>query len=106
MEGKQAIAVVLENRAQKDGKTIKQVAYEANQFSCLISTNPEYPLLKALADSIEAWHGDCKDVEKLLGDATFYRVTGAANAWFDQAVASGKLVEVATIGKHTFYKEV
>jgi N-acetylmuramoyl-L-alanine amidase len=44
--------------------------------------------------------------EDLTGGATFYRnpVT-ATSKWFDQAVATGKLEKIVSIGHHDFYKE-
>ena len=121
-EGKQAVGVVIENRAVKHNQTVKAVCYAPSQFSCYLSADPNYPKLLSIAKNFQfalnglggqpmlqecsrAWTESCPDVDKLLDGATFYEVQGTVNAWFDNMKASGKLVKTASIGHHDFYKE-
>lgn len=119
-EGKQAVALVIANRAEQWGKTIRGVCYAKNQFSCYSSKDKNYPLLlsiaedfdsamqtnKALQECSQAWHDETKEVEVLIDGATFYKVKGAHNPWFDRQIDKGVLVKVAEIEHHEFYKEV
>jgi hypothetical protein len=120
-EGKQAVGVVISNRAQRRRKTIKEICYAPNQFSCYLSSDMNYPHLLDLArwlkhpdqpsqiprlfDCLHAWHDECPDVQKLLDGAAFYEVHGTKNEWFDKEKAAGKLIFTASIGHHDFYKE-
>lgn len=114
-EGKRAVAEVILNRAQKWGKTIKNVCLAKNQFSCFLTNDPNFPKLLGLAQDfpsdnaalnacLEAAEGAYTG-DRTIGDATFYRVKGTKNAWFDGAVARGKLVKTGEIKHHEFFKE-
>jgi hypothetical protein len=125
--GKQAVAQVIANRAAKHKQNIKEVVYAPNQFSCLISTDPNYPKLRALAgdfktvglddlfnnvtdgkvlqECVAAWKGDRSEVAGRINGATFYEVHGTKNEWFDKMKDKGKLVYTASFGSHDFYKE-
>ncbi len=118
LEGKQAIGVVIRNRA-KGGKSIRDIVYAPNQFSCYLSADPNYPKLlevaanfhealslnQALGECATAWHDPSADMDEMLDGATFYEVHGTKNAWFDKEKAEGRLALTASIGAHDFYKE-
>jgi len=118
--GKMAVACVLKNRHDLWKQTYNKVCLGKNQFSGFISTDPNYPKLKSLAQSIlmgtvnDKYYNDCLiAVCSVLGpsctisveNATFYRVIGCKNSWFDGQVNSGNLIKVKTIGRHEFYAE-
>lgn len=119
LEGKQAIGVVIRNRA-KGGKSIKDIVYAPNQFSCYLSADPNYPKLlevaanfhealklnQALGECRDAWWSSNASFEAMLDGATFYEVQGTKNEWFDKEVEAGTLVKTCRIGAHDFYKEV
>lgn len=119
LEGKQAVCCVIANRAEKWNKSIKDICFAKNQFSCYISSDPNYQKLlsiaehfeqalaldKALAECAKAWHDDCKDIEAKIDGATFYKVTGTRNGWFDRQIDTGKLIRTAGVGHHEFFKE-
>jgi spore germination cell wall hydrolase CwlJ-like protein len=118
-EGRQAVACVIENRADKWKKTIKEVCYQKNGFSCFISTQKVYPKMveiakdfplalgvrRALQACAEAWRGDRSAVAAKLQGATFYRVVGTTNSWYDKEVTERRLILVCQIGHHEFHKE-
>jgi hypothetical protein len=123
--GKQLVAQVIDNRATKHRLTPKQVCYQPNQFSCLISTDPNYPKMREIAGDWEkalqsnSSLQECAHTVRGLDDfttrqvvmvklmrATFYRVVGTANEWFDNAIKAGKLKKVCVEGSHEFFREV
>jgi hypothetical protein len=122
--GQQLVAQVIDNRATKHKLTPKQVCYQPDQFSCLISTDPNYPKLLEIAEDFEkallinpelaqvraAVKGlddftTREEIVEELEGATFYRVRGTVNAWFTKAVVDGRLIFVCSEGVHDFYKE-
>jgi hypothetical protein len=119
LTGRQMVAQVIANRAARQGKSIKDVVYAPNQFSCYLSTDPNYMKLVEIARAFngsllrssslvrcaDAWKGDRREIAKRLDGATFYRVVGTKNAWFDKAVKTGKLVKVCQEGHHEVYRE-
>ncbi len=117
LEGKFGVGFVIVNRSRLWKKSIKDVCYEKNQFSCYNSNDPQYchmlsqatywkhtkeeennTMLVAQA-CLYGWN------ESTVGDATFYRVIGNKNKWFDGQIKKGKLIRVCEIGHHEFYKE-
>ncbi|MDD5722699.1 MAG: cell wall hydrolase [Syntrophales bacterium] len=117
-EGMQAVGCVIANRAERWRKTIKQVVFAPNQFSCYLSSDPNYTRLLLIAEematgtyrgslqqSFKAWKDDSREVGRKIDYATFYRVPGTKNPWFDKQVAIGKLIKTAEIGHHEFFKE-
>lgn len=118
--GKQAVAQVIANRADRWHKTVKAVCFDKNQFSCLISSDPNYGKLftiardfktalaqnRLLRECAAAWEGDRSEAARKMDGATFYRVPGTVNAWFDGQVEKGKLVRTCQLGNHEFFREV
>lgn len=118
-EGKQAVCCVIVNRAYKWRQDIKQVCFAKNQFSCFLSSDPNYQKLLAVANNFtralvtdeallecaQAWYGNRSEVSRKLDGATFYRVKGTKNKWYDRQVEAGKLVLVCQIEAHEFHKE-
>jgi len=118
MDGMLAVAFVIMNRANLWNKPIVNVCYDANQFSCYLSNNKQYTLAvetaktwpidtdKALQEAMAAF--TCalnKTIESPVGKATFYKVEGTKNDWFDKQIAIGKFIKKCQIGKHIFYEE-
>jgi hypothetical protein len=122
--GQQLVAQVIDNRATKHKLTPKQVCYQPDQFSCLISTDPNYPKLLEIAEDFEkalqlnpslqecanAVNGmnnftTRQAVMVKLKGATFYRVNMTVNKWFDDAIDDGKLEYACSEGEHIFYRE-
>jgi spore germination cell wall hydrolase CwlJ-like protein len=117
-EGKLAVGFVIVNRMRLWKKSTFDVVYAPNQFSCFLSTDPQYKKLLAMATEImKGGTVDWKECdtaaktaiygwqESTIGDATFYRVIGTKNKWFDSAVKKGTLIKVCEIGHHEFHKE-
>jgi spore germination cell wall hydrolase CwlJ-like protein len=118
-EGKQAVGVVIANRAAKQNKPVKEICYAANQFSCYLSADPNYFALfnfahqfdlsltsnAGLQECAKAWSDACPEIQARLDGATFYEVRGTKNNWFDKQKTIGKLILTASIGAHDFYKE-
>jgi len=119
-EGKIAIAYVILNRSRLWHKTIRDVCLAKNQFSCWNSNDYNYAILINLAKAYDANMPNNKALqlcqqcaemaylapaESTVDDATFYRVKGTKNKWFDNAVKTGTLVYLKSIKTHEFYKE-
>lgn len=119
-DGQLAVAYVILNRARLWHKSIKDVCYGKNQFSCYNSNDPQYPKLLEIANNFSLALSEnqplrnCYDVaymtvsapfESNVGDATFYRVIGTKNKWFDGAIKAGKLLMIGVIKQHEFFRE-
>ena len=119
-DGQLAVGYVILNRAMQWHKSIKEVCYAPNQFSCYNSNDKQYPRLveiskdfsKALSEIKSlpkcydvAYIIFCSPLESTVGDALYYRVIGYPNKWFDESIKSGKLIKVCTIEHHEFFKE-
>lgn len=119
-EGKLAVAYVILNRCRLWNKGMKHVVYAKNQFSCYLSSDPNYKILLGLAkdwhrghiikDTLEECMRAAEDAmvapeESNVEDATFYRVKGTKNIWFSEAIEDGKLVFIKQIGHHRFFRE-
>lgn len=118
--GQIAVAYVVINRSFKWHKSIKEICYQKNQFSCFNSNDPQYEKLKLMAINYNVYIGiseklrKCYDVafmalsapfESTVDDALYYRVIDYRNKWFDSSIKSGKLEKVCTIGAHEFFRE-
>jgi N-acetylmuramoyl-L-alanine amidase len=119
-EGMIAVGFVIMNRRLIWEQGIKQVCFAPNQFSCYNSNDYQYEILLNLANSFRAnlvknvhlrkcvEAAECAmmaPLESNVYDATFYRVIGTKNRWFDNAIKKGTLIKVCEIGHHEFYKE-
>jgi spore germination cell wall hydrolase CwlJ-like protein len=116
-EGKLAVGFVIMNRSRLWKKSIKEIVYAPNQFSCYLSNDPNYPLLRKIAETRDfmltldhetidaATSVYMSPTESTVDDATFYRVKGTKNKWFDNAVKIGTLVYLKCIKTHEFFKE-
>jgi spore germination cell wall hydrolase CwlJ-like protein len=119
-DGQLAVCYIILNRSQKWKQGIKEICYAPNQFSCYNSNDKQYPKLVEIADNFDKALSEnqslrkCYEVaymtlsamgESIIGDATFYRVIGTKNKWFDGAIKSGVLVKVCEIKNHEFFRE-
>lgn len=115
-EGKIAVGWTIVNRSKADswfGKTIKEVIYKRNQFSCLNSNDPNYERLKKIALNFNKSLSDkalasCYTIakgilngviESNVGNATHYHTTKIKPFWAD------KCTFIAKIDNHKFYRE-
>ncbi len=120
-DGKLAVGYVILNRSRLWKQSIKEVCYAKNQFSCYLSSDPNYEILLNIAKDFNANLPNNKQLqlcrtcaemvssgptESIIGDATFYKVIGTKNKWFDRQIEKGELVKVCEIGNHEFHKEV
>jgi hypothetical protein len=129
--GQIAVAYVIINRSLKWRKSIKEICYQKNQFSCFNSNDPQYEKLKLMAINYNVYIGiseklrKCYDVafmalsapfESTVDDALYYQVVYedykadgtriySPSKWFNDAIKSGKLEKVCTIEHHEFYRE-
>ncbi|MFA6359050.1 MAG: cell wall hydrolase [Candidatus Omnitrophota bacterium] len=114
-EGKLAVGFIIVNRSRLWKKSIKDVCYQKNQFSCYNSNDKQYDHIVSKA---KYWNRDDENdfilvaqtalhgwQESIISDATFYKVTGTKNKWFDGSIKNGKLIMVCEIGHHQFFKE-
>jgi hypothetical protein len=119
-EGQLAVGYVILNRARLWRKSIKEVCYAKNQFSCYNSNDIQYPRLVKIASDFSLALSEskslpkCYDVayiitssplESIVGDALYYRVLNYPNKWFDKSIKEGKLIKVAEIQNHEFFEE-
>jgi spore germination cell wall hydrolase CwlJ-like protein len=120
-EGKMAVDGVIINRAIKGRESIHDICLAKNQFSCFLESDPNFHMMLVisaqfshLAMSIKGMDSCLRAVQAVqamgipeaIGNATFYRVHGTRNSWFDNAVAQGKLKKVCDIGHHEFFEEI
>lgn len=120
-EGILAVGYVICNRSRLWHQSIKEVCYAKNQFSCYLSSDWNYEILLNVAMNFPANLQNNGHLSKCLqcavevyqdpassnvGDATFYRVKGNKNKWFNEQIEKGKFMEVCQIGAHIFYEEV
>lgn len=109
-DGMRAVALVIVNRLHAKGypSTIEKVVRQRLQFSCwnkrdrnsrkLNRIKPHWPQYKdALRVAQEVLDGKHQDI---TGGATHYHATRVNPKW----AKSGRLVKVASHGKHLFYK--
>jgi hypothetical protein len=119
-EGQCAVAFVIINRSRKWHKTIREVCYQKNQFSCYNSNDVQYEKLKVMAINFDQFLAvneklrKAYDVafmcmngpnESIVDDALYYRVINYKNKWFDTSIREGKLIKVCEIQNHEFFKE-
>ena len=118
--GKQMVAQIIANRAVAWDKTVKEICYQRNQFSCYISTDPNYTKLLEIAKDFEgaikvivslswckkAWELNRNEVAKQLQGAEYYRVHGTNEAWFTTQVKTGRFKKVAEERHHEFFKDI
>jgi hypothetical protein len=119
-DGQVAICDIILNRSQLWKQGIKEICFAPKQFSCYLSTDKQYPKLLEIASNFDKALSEneslrkCYEVaymvlsamgESIIGNATFYRVPGTKNKWFDGAVKSGTLLKVCDIGNHEFFRE-
>jgi N-acetylmuramoyl-L-alanine amidase len=116
-EGMLAVGFVIVNRSRLWKQSIKEVCFAKNQFSCYNSNDPQYCHMLSQATYWKHTKEEENDTmlvaqtalygwnESTVGDATFYRVIGNKNKWFDGQIKKGKLIKVCDIGHHEFYKE-
>jgi spore germination cell wall hydrolase CwlJ-like protein len=117
MEGRIAVASVVMNRVKIGGwfgSDIKDVILKPYQFSCFNANDPNLPKLAKIAKAFDAYLAkdkalmECYEIAKkavkyelsdiaLLG-ATHYKTKNCKASWAD------KMVKVAIIGNHEFYK--
>lgn len=119
-DGQVAICYVILNRSQLWKQPIKEICFAPKQFSCYNATDKQYPKLLEIASNFDKALSEneslrkCYEVaymvlsamgESIIGDATFYRVIGNHNKWFDRVVKEGKLLKVCEIKNHEFFRE-
>lgn len=119
-EGMLGVGFVIVNRSRLWKQSIKEVCYAKNQFSCYLSSDWNYEILYNIAKDLNANLTNNKHLQLCLqcaemvslapnetnvDNATFYRVKGNKNKWFDGQIKNGKLIKVCEIGHHEFYKE-
>lgn len=128
-KGRVAIAHVIKNRHDFWKKEYTDICLAKNQFSCFLANDPNFPVLKDLAATLvnleqghdapfrnkteEAGFVQCmyavqkaaESSDDITRGATFYRVEGTRNTWFDGAVKKGTLKKTITIGRHEFFTE-
>jgi len=118
-EGKIAVGSVILERVdhrQWDGNTIHEVCLMPYQFSCFLPNDPNFPLLKKIADNWDAQvmrsqilsecciyafgliNGDIPRTKTIAdAHATQYKTTACEASWAD------KMKHITTIGDHEFY---
>lgn len=113
IEGMQAVACVVRNRAQKWGGSIYSQCVAANQFSSLVikgdpntvrwppTNNAAWIESQAIACS--AVDGSLKDVTS--GALYYWNAKIATSGWFKEKIASDPAGHplISTIGDHEFY---
>jgi hypothetical protein len=119
-DGQVAICYVILNRSQLWKQGIKEICFSPKQFSCYNATDKQYPKLLEIASNFDKALSEneslrkCYEVaymvlsamgESIIGNATFYRVIGTHNKWFDRVVKEGKLLKVCEIKNHEFVRE-
>jgi hypothetical protein len=117
--GKQMVAQVIANRAFHWDMKVKDVCFQKNQFSCFISSDPNYVKLLEIAKDFEesleksqiltwclkAWKVNRIEVAKSLKGSTFYRVIGYHEPWFQGQIDTKRLVKTVQEGHHEFFRE-
>lgn len=100
-DGIKAVCHVVLNRARSRKKTVKEIVLQPLQFSWANGgARPPVKDYDAFANCLSAAiaAGEEQDAGKNLFGEDHYHATSVNPAW------SGKMMKVATIGKHIFYK--
>lgn len=109
IEGRAAVARVIQNRAKKWIKTLDQICYAQGQFSCWQdgkSTQRSKPSLSDYSRAYSAWQIALVSDHEVWSNAMYYKRVDCDSPWFEKAEREGKIKKVCKIMDHEFYEEV
>jgi spore germination cell wall hydrolase CwlJ-like protein len=107
-DGMQAVAHVIANRAKSSGKSWAQTVYAKLQFSSM--TYGQDPQLCNVPSSSDPQFAECCAIVDAVAAGTDSDLTNGATNYFDNSIPepiwAKAMIQVAVIGRFTFYKEV
>jgi spore germination cell wall hydrolase CwlJ-like protein len=109
-EGMSAVARVIQNRAYERKRSLSDIVFAANQFSCWdsnrVSTQKSMPTMQDYSRALEAWvNAELSYHNKPWGMANIYMRKELMPAWLDKGLKKGTVVFLCTVKNHNFYRE-
>lgn len=110
--GMQAVANVIMNRVRRGGwygLTPKEVVLKPKQFSCWLTSDPNYNKIKKVT-SVDKTFAQAMETAKRAYNGTLPDITMGATEYHARNIKPNwnysKLAETGTIGNHVFYKSI
>ena len=102
VDGQIAVAHVIMNRVEKDGKSVKDIVLKPWQFSW--ANNGARPPIADYKAFAECWSSAVECLKQRLEGETFQHADHYFADYIKVPSWAKKMKHIATVGKHLFYK--